>query len=204
MLTLPKENIALIALVVSHAAAEDITALARLLTPSPADKPLDWRDLPGQIRKLQDDNSQTRSAISSSRLSLIYETTALHASHRQALDLSIRTLEQTLHGSVSRATNAKAEYLATVARAMSAKTQVQLNSLLAQTQSEEVRGALQSKVEELEREGTGLKRKLREREEDLEEYRGQGGIEGVAGEYAQVLKEIERVKEDVRRLDRGA
>lgn len=201
MLILQKENIALIALVVSHAAAEDITALARLLTSSPADKALDWRDLPSRIQKLQDDSSQTLSAITTARLSLIHETTALHASHRQALDLSIRTLEQTLHGSVSRATKAKAEYLATVARAMSAKTQVQLNSLLGQTQSDEVRGALQAKVGELEREGSVLRRKVREKEQVLEEYRGQSGIEGVAGEYAQVLKEIERVKEDVQRLE---
>lgn len=87
---------------------------------------------------------------------------------------------------------------------MSAKTQVQLNSLLAQTQSEEVRGVLQDKMEELEREGTGLRRKSREREEVLEQYRGQNGIDGVAREYAEVLEEIKRVKEDIQRLETGS
>ncbi|KAK4507101.1 hypothetical protein PRZ48_000835 [Zasmidium cellare] len=194
-----KENIALIALVVSHAAAEDITGIARLLQ---QDKPLDWRDLPSRLQGLQEETSQTRSAINSTRLSLIQQSSTIHTLYRQALELSIRTLEQTIHGSVSRYTKAKAEYLATVAKAMNAKTQVQLNQLLAQTQSEEMQGALKSKVEELEREEKGLRRKVREREEVLEEYRGQGGgIEGLAREYAEVLREAERVRGDVERLE---
>lgn len=201
--TLFKENIALIALVVSHAAAEDITALARLLSPSPEreSKPLDWRDLPSRIQTLQSQTAEAYATITSTRLALIHQTSTLHTLHRRAMELSIRILEQTIHGSVSRATKAKAEYLATVSRAMSTKVQTQVNSLMAQTQSEEVQGALREKVEALERESVGLRRKVREAEERLEEYGRERAVEGMAREYAEVLRETERVRGDVERLE---
>lgn len=199
---LPKENIALIALVVSHAAAEDITTLARLLDPSESSnsKPLDWRDIPSRVQASQDQVAKAQAGITSTRLELIHLTTTIHTLHRTALETAIRTLEQTLHGSVARTTKAQAEYLSTVAKAMSVKVQVQLNQLLVQTQSAEVEGALKAKVEELEREGSALRRRVREREEVLGEYRG-SGAEGVAGEYAEILREMGRVRGEIERLE---
>lgn len=83
---------------------------------------------------------------------------------------------------------------------MSAKVQVQLNGLLAQTASEEVGEALRGRIEGLEREGMALRRKVREAEGVLEDYVA-GGWEGVAREYVEILREMERVRGEVERLE---
>lgn len=61
------------------------------------------------------------------------------------------------------------------------------------------------RAEELENETLGLKRKVREKRDVLEEYKAnQGGVEGMAREYARIVGECERVRGDVERLEGGA
>lgn len=136
------------------------------------------------------------------RLDLSHQTTYLLSLYRQALETSIRILEQTIHGCISRNTRTKAEYLSTVAEGMSRKLQLQQNQLLTLTKSPEMQEALSLRSEELEREVVGLRRKIREKKELLGEYKeaGKGG-EGMAREYAGILGEVERVMGDLARLE---
>lgn len=138
------------------------------------------------------------------RRELAHEASNVHALFCEIMETSIRILEQTIHGSVSRNTKAKADYLATVAEGMMRKLQLQYHQILAQTRSPELQAALDDKVVELEREGLGLKRKVKEAEERLVEYKEARAVKGIAEEYAEVMAGIEKVKGDVERLERGS
>lgn len=62
---------------------------------------------------------------------------------------------------------------------------------------------MRAKQEELEGRARTTRRKIRETEEELEGLRKVGGLEGVADEFAQVIREKERVKADIERLQAG-
>ncbi|KAK4636250.1 hypothetical protein CLAFUW4_01925 [Fulvia fulva] len=192
-----KDNIALIALVVSHAAAEDITALARIQSPEQA---LDWRDMPTRIRDRQTSIAKADAEIATTRLKLVHEASDLHHLYRKVMETSIRLLEQTIHGSVARSTKAKADYLATVAEGMSRKLQLQHSQLMNQVGSSELQDVLRSKSDDLGGESMTLRRRTRELEEYLEEYRKAQAVEGLAEEYAAILRETDQVQADVERL----
>ncbi|CAK4034684.1 hypothetical protein CBER1_05128 [Lecanosticta acicola] len=181
-----KDNIMLISLVVSKAAAEDITQLARILS---TEATSDWRDLPSRIQRIKDNGISSEAAIADLRIQIAHETTNVHSLYRQAIETSIRILEQTIHGSVSRSTKAKADYLATVAEGMARKLKLQQNSLLAQTKSPDLQEALRRRVEDLDGEAVGLKRRMRELQEKLEEYRANAAVQGMAREYAEIVSE---------------
>lgn len=119
------------------------------------------------------------------------------------METSIRILEQTIHGSVARGTKAKAEYLATVAEGMSKKLHLQHGQLVLQVYSSDVQEALKAKSDTLESQKRAVKRQVREAEEKLEEYRKAAGMKGMALEYAEVLRETERVESEIERLNSG-
>lgn len=87
---------------------------------------------------------------------------------------------------------------------MSKKLQLQSQQLNAEVYSPEVQEALKAKQEELEGRARATRRKMREKEEELERLRKVGGLEGVAEEFAQVTREKERVRADIERLQTGA
>lgn len=159
-----------------------------------------WTELPARIESLKASTADAQEGLAVLRLNVAHEARDLHALYRQALETSIRILEQTIHGSVARHTKAKADYLATVAEGMARKLQVQQSSLLAQTRSSALQDALKEKMEHLERENLALKRKLRDAEEKMEDYRSAKVIGGIAGDYAEVLREIAKVQRDIDRL----
>ncbi|EME49094.1 hypothetical protein DOTSEDRAFT_49423 [Dothistroma septosporum NZE10] len=169
-----KDNIALIALVVSHAAAEDITALARIHSPQQAS---DWRDIPARIRDMQNTIASADTIIAASRSEVAHEASNLHALYRRVMEASIRLLEQMLHGSVARSTKAKADYLSTVAEGMSRKLQLQQHQLLSQVESSDLQDVLRAKSDELEGESLALRRRIRELEDRLADYRKAQAIE---------------------------
>lgn len=147
--------------------------------------------------------SNSKASLASLRIDLAHEATHLLSLYRAATELSIRILEQTIHGSISRSTKTKADYLAIVAEGMSRKLQLQLNRLMTATRSPEMEAALKGRAAELEKEYGFLRREVREKRELLEEYRNGGGVEGMAREYAGILAEVERVREEVERLENG-
>ena len=174
--------------------------LATLVSP---DHPLELKDIPDTISHIQSSISSAQSATAASRISLAKEAVKVQDLHRQILETSIRILEQTIHGSVARGTKAKADYLTVVAEGMNKKLGVQHAQLVAQLYSSEVQEALDNKAEDTRAQSATLKRKIREAEEKLEEYKKNFEIAGMAKEYAEIVKESERLKEGIGKLESG-
>lgn len=185
---------------ISKAAAKDLSTLTHLATTSGHDPDI---SLISSLKKSKDTISDSSNALSRLRLEMTQETLTTQSLYRQALETSIRILEQTVHGSLSRGTKAKADYLATVAEGMARKLQVQQGQLTAQTASPEFQAALERKMDDLEKEGLALRRKGREAQELLARYRRTEGMEEVAREFAELVREREKVKKDIERLEGG-
>lgn len=179
---------------------DDVVTLARIALPEGHP---DGEDLPSLVATQQGHVEEARSRLTSLRIEIAHEAAGLHTLYRKAIETSIRILEQTIHGSVSRGTKAKAEYLATVAEGMDRKLRIQHNQLLAQTKSPEIEDILQSRQEDLDQESALLRRKLRELEGRLDEYRQAKAVEGIAKEYAEIISETKKVQSDIERFQRG-
>ncbi|KAK3696035.1 hypothetical protein LTR37_018177 [Vermiconidia calcicola] len=196
-----KQNIKPISIALSKLFQQDANSLAAIIDP---DDPPPVDNLPSQIKDLRTSIATSKATASRSRLELAQEVSSLHSTYRQAIETSIRILEQTIHGSVARSTKAKADYLVLVAEGMSKKLSLQHGQLMSQLYSSEMQEVLRTKAEEIETRSRTTKRKVREAEEKLEEYRkAGGGLKGMAMEYAEILKESERVKAEVARLQDG-
>lgn len=137
------------------------------------------------------------------RLELAQQGTELHAQHRRLLETCIRILEQAIHGSVSRATKAKADYFALVAEGMGKKLGIQHQQMLAQLYSSDMQEALQQRHESLAKEDRSLKRTIMEMEERLELYDQVKGMKAIAQAYREVLNETEKVKAELARLEKS-
>jgi len=87
---------------------------------------------------------------------------------------------------------------------MSKKLAVQQGQLMQQVYSAEMTDFLRTKANEMDAESRVLRRKTREAEEKLAEYRQARGMEQMVKEYAEILRETEKVKDEVERLERKA
>ena len=142
-----------------------------------------------------------RSDLAATQLDITHEAGKVHDLYKQILASSIQLLEQTIHGSVSRASKAKAEYLAIVAEGMAKKLGVQYQQMLSQLYSSDLQGMLQERSEELSRQDRAIRRKIEGADEKLQQYRAGRGMEGMASEYAEILSETARVREEIARLE---
>lgn len=165
-----------------------------------ADSPVDMQELPATIRTLKDTVHDTEAQLNEHRLQLAQEAVKIHELYRQIMEGSINILEQVIHGSVARGAKAKADYLSLVAEGMDKKLRIQHAQLVPELYSPDTIKALDAKVNDLQVETRSAKRKMREAEEKLDAYRHAGGMEGLAKEYADVLKESKKVKADIERL----
>lgn len=84
---------------------------------------------------------------------------------------------------------------------MSKKLGLQRAQLLSQVYSPEVQEYLKEWYEDVGREERAVRRKADEAEELLGKYRQGKGMEGVAREYAEILRESERVRGEIGRLE---
>lgn len=159
--------------------------------------------IPAAIDELKGSIRSQRLSLTQHRLQLAQEASKLHELDRQVIERSIQILEQTIHGSVARGARAKADYLALVAEGMSKKVSLQNGQLLSQIYSPIFQEALANKSRELESQRSLTKRRLREVEERLEEYKNAKGMDDVVKEYAEVLKETEKVREDIARIEKA-
>ncbi|KAK1055194.1 hypothetical protein LTR74_015844 [Friedmanniomyces endolithicus] len=152
------------------------------------------------IQNLQSSTSTSQIQLDRSRLALAGNVEHFHALQRQILESSIRILEQTIHGSVARSTKSKTEYLAIVAEGMNKKVGLQHTQLMQLFYSSDVQEALRNQADTTRMECTTLRAKVRDAEGKLEEYRAVKGMQGIAKEYAEILKVSEKVKEETARL----
>ena len=198
ILTAVQEYIAPILEAISQHLDHDTTHLGRLLPPEEHGQS---REMPTAILHVSNDVAASQIELSRTRLAFAQDVQRLHVLYRQVLGTCIRTLEQTMHGSVARSTKAKAEYLATVAEGMGKKLAVQHAQLQQQIYSPELIEALKLRDETMWDEGVVLRRKIREAEERLEKYRTARGIAGMVKEYAEILRESQKVEEEIGRLE---
>ncbi|EMC95218.1 hypothetical protein BAUCODRAFT_25309 [Baudoinia panamericana UAMH 10762] len=198
-LTRAKQHAAPVGRLLSNRLLQDAAALTKMIDPGGS---LPVTELPKAIQRLQVRTQAARSQLARTRFALANQIQLLHEIYRQIVSTSIQTLEQTIHGSVARSSKAKADYLATVAEGMSKKLRVQHAQLLQQVYSPKVQEALKVRKAVMVAEMATVRRQLREAEEKIAKYRQAKGLEGIASEYAEVLKETRRVKEEIERLEK--
>ncbi len=133
-------------------------------------------------------------------------TLATHlATHTAYLSSLIRHLELHTHGAISRHTYAQASYLSAVAAGLESKIQILALQTRHAVYTPDVQRALQHYSTHLH----DFSARLREREElvrdELEMYEKEGGeaLRECARRYGGVLREIEEVKGEIRRLEPG-
>ena len=197
-LTHLQDNPSPVAAAIEKQLNRNASTISRIISP---DTRLSLSDAVDAISQTKASTAQSREAIAQAHLQLATETSALHDLYRQVLATSIRLLEQTIHGSLARGTKAKAEYLALVAEGMAKKLGVQHRQLLAQVYSEDVQEVLKQRSENARNEERQVRRKIDEAEEKLGQYRAGRGMEGMAREYAEILRETEKVKGEIGRLE---
>lgn len=142
-----------------------------------------------------------RSSIGASRLELAHAAAMLHRLQSRVLESSIRILEQTMHGSVSRATKAKAEYLSVVAEGMSKKLMLQQGQMMSQLYTAEVQEALKQKSGDLLEESRLWSRQIAAADGRLGSFQVVNGIESIANEYAEILTESQRIRDEIITLE---
>lgn len=174
------------------------TALSQAVTSNNKSDPA---QMPRTLTELTKSIATLKSDLATARLDITHESSTVHELYKQILASSIRLLEQTIHGSVSRASKAKAEYLATVAEGMAKKLGIQHQQLLAQLYSGDLQETLQERSAEMSREDRTTRKKIAIAEEKLDQYRAGRGMEGLANEYAEILVETARVREEIARLE---
>ncbi|KAF2236537.1 hypothetical protein EV356DRAFT_574825 [Viridothelium virens] len=122
--------------------------------------------------------------------------------HTACLDIGIRTLEQTIHGSVARGTRAQTEHLSTVAEGICGKSVIAAYQAQSSLYTPELISALQNYTSHLESTTARLKRREGTAEDELEAYEEAGdGMRDIARRFAEVKAEIEKVQGEMRRLD---
>lgn len=189
-----------IASALSKQLQQDVTTIACLASPS---NPPPTNELASHVQGLQNSVAAFRAQLAKSRITLTQELPKVHELYRQVIETSIRILEQTIHGSVARGTKTKADYLAVVAEGMAKKLAVQHAQLMQQVYTPEVRNDLKAKASRLDAEGVTLKRRIRDAEEKLAEYRQARGMKQMIAEYAELLREIEKVESEISRVEKG-
>ncbi|KAF2100103.1 hypothetical protein NA57DRAFT_75605 [Rhizodiscina lignyota] len=126
--------------------------------------------------------------------------------NRDILQVTVRILEQSMHGSVSRATRAKAEHLATVARGMELKLSIITHAAgsadgASGGGSDGVGRALKAYGAHLRRLKDDLNAEERALETKLKDYENAGGgMKDIAKRYAELMTETAEVKEEIARL----
>lgn len=155
------------------------------------------------MQRLQDERNDARQELSQTRTELTHAVAEIHLLSRQVMEASVRVLEQTIHGSESRATKAQAEYLATVAEGMEKKLEIHHAQLMQEVDSSELRVALQQRASEMREEIKSVKLQIKNTEEELLDVRSLKGDETLVGEYSKLLIETEKVKREIAVLQRS-
>jgi diphthamide biosynthesis protein 3 len=133
-------NIPTIAIAISKQLEHLAFILAKITTPDGTlqDGAPDISKLPTQATALQESIANQTTSIAMTRMRITELGDQIHTIYRELFEVSVRIIEQTLHGSVARGGKARAEHLASVAKGMELKLQYatilspyfQLNSTL--------------------------------------------------------------------------
>lgn len=157
-------------------------------------------NLPATATTLRDSTTALADTLTQERLSLANIASEVLAAHRDLLEAIIRILEQTMHGSVARATRAQAEHLAMKAAGVEMKLNIHAAT---HPPPPALTSALKSYNAHLLSLQAGLRTREQAAEKTLQQYERAGGkgMLEIAGRYAQLTEEIERVKDEIARLE---
>ncbi|KAH9220752.1 hypothetical protein DL95DRAFT_432968 [Leptodontidium sp. 2 PMI_412] len=208
--TLPSHLSKIASLLSTHLQTQTLS-LCRIQTPTTNPSFL-HRQIPKLVpstTSLQLSIQEKRTSLAERRVRLVSNTTTLLTLHHLAANLTIRTLEQTTHGSLSRHLKARSEYLALKAAQVlyEAKSKREKGEKVVYT--DEVQGALENYVRELRSGRERGRERKREAERVLWGYgvgRREGGEEKekvlreVARVYGELVREVEEVGRDVKKL----
>ncbi len=166
-------------------------------------KPPAVQDLSARAETLRDDATLALPQdLQDARLQLTNSAFALLATHRQVLEVGIRILEQTQHGALARHAKASAELLH--ARATLLGLQAKLHTFSHAPPVEFVAALKEFRKAQ----GSGEKalkdrEQLARRELELYERAGEKGMRDLAKRKMHLAGEIERIEEEIGKLERG-
>lgn len=129
--------------------------------------------------------------------------------NRELLQLAVRILEQSIHGTVSRAMRAKSEHLATVSRGMELKLAIigheaNPTNPSAVAADEGLGKATQQYAVELRQLNANASGDFSAAEAKLKDYASAGkGMSDIARRYAELEVEITEVKDEIARLEQA-
>jgi len=195
------KNAAAIAAALSKALRQLATRLATLLSADEGRdaRPADVGQLAASAAKVLAQNAAAALRIAQLRARVSDLSNQIAAAHREILEASVRILEQTLHGSVSRGVRAKAEHLAVVAKGLDLKIRI-LDVSDPLRSNSDLRDALEFYNEHLGDEKRRYEAKLKETQNEVEGYEKEKGMAEIGKRFAELLGKCNDVKAEVARL----
>ena len=195
------KNAAAIAAALSKALRQLATRLAALLAADEGRdaQPADVGQLAASAAKVLAQNAAAALRIAQLRARVSDLSNQIAAAHREILEASVRILEQTLYGSVSRGVRAKAEHLAVVAKGLDLKIRI-LDVSDPLRSNSDLRDALEFYNEHLGDEKRRYEAKLKETQNEVEGYEKEKGMAEIGKRFAELLGKCNDVKAEVARL----
>ncbi|KAL1635608.1 putative alpha-1,6-mannosyltransferase mnn11 [Neofusicoccum ribis] len=161
-------------------------------------------DLPAIAQDQQDELAAATFALGEQRTRLADLAASVLEAQAQLMEVVVRMLEQTVHGSVARAVRAKAEHLAAVAKGLELKLSI---LTLTSNPPSSLASALSNYSEYLTSEKAELQHRKAIAEDRLRAFEEAGGngrsgiMKEIARRYAEVEEEIAKVQLEVGRLE---
>jgi diphthamide biosynthesis protein 3 len=178
----------------------------------------DIEQLVHQIYALLNSIINQGNSISATRNCIIDLADQIHAIHREILEVAVRILEQTMHGSVVRGIKARAEHLAAVAKGLDLKIRFVYHSILTRLadlpfrilaksdpllSNPELVSALQAYNEHLTSTAKDLRSQIEVVESELDRYEAKGkGMDQIANRYAELTTKCEKLRSEIQRLEK--
>ncbi|KAK3670312.1 hypothetical protein LTR78_009766 [Recurvomyces mirabilis] len=158
---------------------------------------------PHSVAKLGSDVVSQHQYLRRSRSVLVDAAQELQDIHRQVLEVSVRVLEQVIHGAVARHGKATADHLAILANGISKKVDMHHAQLTQHIYTAEIQSAIRSALSTMKDSHTDVRFHLREAEERLAQYNSARGMKNMVKEYAELLAETRKVEAEIARLKGG-
>ncbi|TLD36787.1 hypothetical protein E2P81_ATG02569 [Venturia nashicola] len=196
-------NIPTIAIAISKQLEHLALTLAKITTPDGTlqDNAPSIAQLPAQATALQDSISNQTASIAMTRMRITELGDQIHSVYRELFEVSVRIIEQTLHGSVARGTKARAEHLASVAKGMELKLQI-----LSQTDptltTPQFTTSLKTYIAKLSSLEADLASRQSTAQLALKGYETAGkGMSEIASKYVEAINEGEEIRREIEKLE---
>ncbi|KAE9989505.1 hypothetical protein EG327_002628 [Venturia inaequalis] len=196
-------NIPTIALAISKQLEHLAITLAKLTTPDGTlqNGTPDISRLPDQATALQESIANQTTSVAMTRMRITELGEQIHGVYRELFEVSVRIIEQTLHGSVARGGKARAEHLASVAKGMELKLQI-LSHTDPTLTNPHLTTSLKTYLAKLSSLETDLASRHSTAELALKGYETAGkGMSEIASKYVEAIKEGEEIRREIERLE---